>query len=927
MASTVSKGIASSQDSAVIDSVHDSHSELQNNTVQEQSETATTSFATISSAASDLLPSSRQATMTPATARIKPAIASINTDLTRRPSSQEGIMADRVLSIPTAGRVTSFITPDTSPGTSSGAILPGSSHVANTNPISSSAASLLSINYTANVSDMLMTTQDILNHHHYSDSERTHRLESMYIRAASNGDIGRLHECLYSEAADWIDLDAAEEEGTTALISAACFGHVEVIRMLLDAGAGIDCCDKNGWTPLMWACANGYQAAAKVLIEAGANKQAKSNRGRSIVDLSTKNGNSEIVRILDPGLADNRERKAARVAARALAKAAKLAGTACANDQTASQGSSADENTESDDDLPDPDQLSLDSSDDDFDFMPLETTFQWDSCRPDQMFVFEEANIDHVVDVIVRRIRPGRGPDYVPVGANTIFLCARYAHYWNSDSMLCTFLNQSIERIVSALQACPDDIHFCAYWLSNAMQLLVYMKRDTGLLVSTFDSQCRLSELIQEIYQQLVASIERSIGSLIDPAIIDYRKMHATSRVRYEPVFFGIGKRKSLLKLNQEYSPPRSPRSARSTRSHSSIPQYEVTPASINSILGSTLNVLKSCKVHEQVVHQLFHQLLYFLNAEVFNRVLTTNELCSRARAQQIQLNIAAIQDWVREHAAALPQITGPAASFGRGGALVQHLRPSMQLTQFLQVASTCGADLGGFLELIGSMNILTTAQLHKVMENYRYEVGEASFPPDVEAYVQKLIDELAVEKKRGVEALAQMKRSGHRSEEQSMDTPSVATENNLDSIVDAQLDMTRTKSDAKSEGTAMFDTKMMDEPEQVHNVDMDEVNDALNPLIDTRFILPFSVPTPGRDDLLWSSIPSIPPQVMGMMDDTSSLEVREKTAENQTVSVSRESVMGGLYRPTSLASFRPLAITASNYLTPIFNSVRFSTS
>ena len=119
----------------------------------------------------------------------------------------------------------------------------------------------------------------------------------------------------------------------------------------------------------MWACANGYQAAAKVLIEAGANKQAKSNRGRSIVDLSTKNGNSEIVRILDPGLADNRERKAARVAARALAKAAKLAGTACANDQTASQGSSADENTESDDDLPEPDQLSLDSSDDDFDFM------------------------------------------------------------------------------------------------------------------------------------------------------------------------------------------------------------------------------------------------------------------------------------------------------------------------------------------------------------------------------------------------------------------------------------------------------------------------------------------------------------------------------------------------------------------------------
>eukprot|EP00842_Homolaphlyctis_polyrhiza_P006052 jgi/Hompol1/6448/HPOL_001713-RA len=561
----------------------------------------------------------------------------------------------------------------------------------------------------------------------------------MYIRAASNGDIGRVQECLTTDVLDWIDLDAADEDGTTALISAACFGHVDIINILVEAGAQVDQKDKNGWTALMWACANGYEEAAKLLIEFGADKQAKSSRGRSIVDLSTKNGNFAIVRILDPELADKRERKAARAAAKA---ARKLEGASADGSRPPSSAGVTDDAEDSDsEDLEEPIL-----EDEDEDLLIQDVPFEWDKCRPDQMFVFDENIIDHILDIAVRRIRPTRGPDYVPVGANVIFLCARYAHYYNSTDMLREFLNRAIKKIVSVIKSSPDDVHMYAYWLSNVMQLLVYMKRDTGLLLSTFEAQCLLSELVEQTFELLVATIERSILNILDAAVVDFKKLLATSRVRYEPVFFGLGKRKSLLKINQQYTPPRSPRSLRSARS-SIVPQYEISPASINSIFSSTLNVLKSCKVHEQVVHQLFHQLLHFLNAELFNRIITTHEVCCRARAQQIQMNLASIQGWVREHAAAttpetLSASSSASAAYAKRGAMIQHIRPTMQLTQFLQVISTVDS-LEAFHSLRKSLDALTIPQCHKAMQNYRYEVGEASFPTEVEAYLQKQIDRM----------------------------------------------------------------------------------------------------------------------------------------------------------------------------------------
>ena len=60
--------------------------------------------------------------------------------------------------------------------------------------------------------------------------------------------------------------------GATALINASDKGHVEVVRALLAAGAGVDVANNDGRTALMLASANGHVKVVRALLAAGANK-------------------------------------------------------------------------------------------------------------------------------------------------------------------------------------------------------------------------------------------------------------------------------------------------------------------------------------------------------------------------------------------------------------------------------------------------------------------------------------------------------------------------------------------------------------------------------------------------------------------------------------------------------------------------------
>jgi ankyrin repeat protein len=56
-------------------------------------------------------------------------------------------------------------------------------------------------------------------------------------------------------------------------------GHVEVARLLIEAGADIDKAKDNGVTPLYVASQNGHVEVARLLIEAGADIDKAADNG------------------------------------------------------------------------------------------------------------------------------------------------------------------------------------------------------------------------------------------------------------------------------------------------------------------------------------------------------------------------------------------------------------------------------------------------------------------------------------------------------------------------------------------------------------------------------------------------------------------------------------------------------------------------
>jgi ankyrin repeat protein len=89
----------------------------------------------------------------------------------------------------------------------------------------------------------------------------------------------------------------------TALIAAAHLGHVEVVRMLIKAGAPLDHVNNLGWTALIESIVLGdggarHTATLTALVEAGANVNIADRQGLSPLHLAEARGYREMAEIL-----------------------------------------------------------------------------------------------------------------------------------------------------------------------------------------------------------------------------------------------------------------------------------------------------------------------------------------------------------------------------------------------------------------------------------------------------------------------------------------------------------------------------------------------------------------------------------------------------------------------------------------------------
>ena len=100
--------------------------------------------------------------------------------------------------------------------------------------------------------------------------------------AAERGDLEAVRRCLRAGC----DVNAADTRpligcGYTPLHYAAGANHVELIRLLIRAGAAVDPGDVTGATPLWRACNAGHLDAARELLAVGADPNARNNDGYS----------------------------------------------------------------------------------------------------------------------------------------------------------------------------------------------------------------------------------------------------------------------------------------------------------------------------------------------------------------------------------------------------------------------------------------------------------------------------------------------------------------------------------------------------------------------------------------------------------------------------------------------------------------------
>ncbi|KAG0274606.1 hypothetical protein BGZ95_009623 [Linnemannia exigua] len=595
-----------------------------------------------------------------------------------------------------------------------------------------------------------------------ADKDKKIKMSKLFSRAASNGDMNRVADIL-DNFRDWIDLEAQDEDGTTPLIYAACFGHTEIAFMLLEAGALVDARDKFGWTALVWATNNKHENIVRLLLEQGASTSAQTAKGHTIVDFlrHDPNDNTKIVQIFqEPGRRDSVSSNGSLF---------RTNNSSLGDDFFYQSGIEGFEEIMAENERRY--RMAMDSANAfDVDMADLsladqpqlddEGEFEWDRCLPDQMFVFSSKDIKHIIETTITTMEPTRSRSHKPIPAYVLFLAARFAHYFSSPELLEELLEATILAIKNVTKAKPEDMTLTAYWISNTSVLLHFLRKDVGINQATDFHQMRFEALLLDMVQMIVVDAERRIEKILEPAMLDHDTIAGMDEVKFQSdwAFLWRGsmskassKNNTAKRASSPLSPnltststftgsvtnptsgtstPNPPRPLTRTSSSSMIPlanrppsprQRRISPRTITTMLSSLLFVMQTYDIHPDFIHYVIAQLLYYVSTEVFNRMISNKKLLSRSKALQTRLNLSILEDWIRLNN--LPP------------KLMDQFAPLVQLLQLLQVLSL-QEDFPTWIETLKKLELLNPTQVKRVVSAYRFEVNEPRLGDEITQYV-----------------------------------------------------------------------------------------------------------------------------------------------------------------------------------------------
>jgi ankyrin repeat protein len=102
---------------------------------------------------------------------------------------------------------------------------------------------------------------------------------------------------LIDAGADIYDFD---EEGVSIFEMAITYDHIEVVQYIISKNIDVNKTQrKSRFTPLMAAACYGRIEIAKLLIKNGADKKAVDSKGISVIDFARKMNKKSILKLLD----------------------------------------------------------------------------------------------------------------------------------------------------------------------------------------------------------------------------------------------------------------------------------------------------------------------------------------------------------------------------------------------------------------------------------------------------------------------------------------------------------------------------------------------------------------------------------------------------------------------------------------------------
>ncbi|KAJ1924128.1 hypothetical protein IWQ60_005422 [Tieghemiomyces parasiticus] len=609
--------------------------------------------------------------------------------------------------------------------------------------------------------------QAILTDKTLTRAEKADRVNALFARACADGQVDRVRHLWETVGQSVIDPNAPDDDGTTPLINAACFGHAAVADFLLGLDCKVDAADRFGWTALMWATNNHHDALVRLLLDAGADAAARSTGGRTALDMVQRGYTADTTqtqRVYEMIRASESHAPSRRIS------------------ETSEPTSPLPPSTPQSDSLRDGEAGSSAGPEEGallYRGPGTDGEFDWTQCQPDQMYVLAPTALPLFLDAVVTRADPARRHDANPyakfVPANLLFLAARYACYFSTPDFLATVLAGALGAMDRRARDRPGDTALQAFWLANGTLLLYYLKRDPGLAVASVEAQGALAELLQTLYTTMVRSAAAALDAVLAPALLDFEAIpDLLSTLRFEPRppagRFGIPyagqplpspatPRRSLFGFTRAAPEPPPPAELPSLRRSASLaarrqsvlvsrgapppPSGEpLNPRHVTRILSATLAVVRTCGLHPSFALSALAQLFHHLGAALFNAILLNPAYCSRTRALVVRMNLTPIEDWTRRRRL-------PVAALND-----RHLGPVIQLLQLLQCYSGL-QDLPAFIELTSKLDRLNPLHYRLVAEGYTYEVGETSVSQDVHEYICKVAEDVEELQRRPAEPLA----------------------------------------------------------------------------------------------------------------------------------------------------------------------------